>query len=138
MSRLRPNELQLRVKGEIIVPGDAGYDEARQVWNAMIDRRPALIVRCAEASDVPPAVAFAREHHLDISIRGGGHNIAGTAVCDGGVVVDLSRMTAVSVDPQRRRAIVQPGATLAQVDVRPRRMGWPRPSGSTPPPASRA
>jgi FAD/FMN-containing dehydrogenase len=82
----------------------------------MIDRRPAVIVRCADASDVPHAIAFAREQGLDLSVRGGGHNIAGSALCEGGVVVDMSRMTEVVVDPDRRRAYVQPGATLAQVD----------------------
>jgi FAD/FMN-containing dehydrogenase len=105
------------VQGEVIVPGDPAYDTARQVWNTMIDRRPAVIVRCAGAADVPHVVAYAREHDLDLSIRGGGHNIAGSSVCDGGVVMDLSRMTSVTVDAGERLASVQPGATLAHVDA---------------------
>ena len=83
----------------------------------MIDRRPAAIVRCTDTADVRHAIAFAREHRLDVSIRGGGHNIAGSALCDNGIVVDMSRMTEVVVDPDRRRAHVQSGATLAQVDA---------------------
>jgi FAD/FMN-containing dehydrogenase len=105
------------VQGEVIVPGDAAYDSARQVWNAMIDRRPAVIVRCAGAADVPHVIAYARQHDLDLSIRGGGHNIAGSSVCDGGVVIDMSRMTHVAVDAGRRLASVQPGATLAHMDA---------------------
>jgi FAD/FMN-containing dehydrogenase len=121
--------LQHLIKGEVIAPGDAEYDSARQVWNAMIDRKPAVIVRCADASDVPHAIAFAREQRLDLSVRGGGHNIAGSALCDGGVVVDMSRMTEVAVDPSQRRAYVQPGATLAQVDSATQAHGLATPLG---------
>jgi FAD/FMN-containing dehydrogenase len=121
--------LQHLIKGEVIAPGDAEYDSARQVWNAMIDRKPAVIVRCADASDVPHAIAFARERRLDLSVRGGGHNIAGSALCDGGVVVDMSRMTEVAVDRSQRRAYVQPGATLAQVDSATQAHGLATPLG---------
>jgi FAD/FMN-containing dehydrogenase len=117
------------VEGEVIVPGDATYETARQVWNAMVDRRPAVIVRCAGAADVPPVIAYAREHDLDLSIRGGGHNIAGSAVCDGGVVMDLSRMTDVAVDASRQLASVQPGATLAHVDAATQVHGLATPLG---------
>lgn len=117
------------VQGEVIVPGDASYDTARQVWNAMIDRRPAVIVRCAGVPDVRHVIAYAREHDLELSIRGGGHNIAGSAVCDGGVVIDLSRMTDVDVDADQRRASVQPGATLAHVDAATQAHGLATPLG---------
>lgn len=108
--------LAARLRGNILVPDNAFYDEARSVWNAMIDRRPGLIVRCAGASDVVHAVRFAREHSLLISVRGGGHNIAGHAVCDGGLLIDLSQMRSVRVDASVQRAWVEPGALLADVD----------------------
>jgi FAD/FMN-containing dehydrogenase len=121
--------LQHLIKGEVIAPCDSAYDSARQVWNGMIDRTPAVIVRCADASDVRHAIAFARERRLDLSVRGGGHNIAGSALCDGGVVVDMSRMTEVAVDPGQRRAYVQSGATLAQVDSATQAHGLATPLG---------
>jgi len=110
------DNLKGRVKGRLILPGDPGYDEARQIWNAMIDRRPAVIVQCAAAADVPPAISFARDHGLEISIRGAGHNIAGNAVCDNGVMIDFSKMRTVRVDAGKRFAQVEPGATLNDVD----------------------
>src|SRR5262249_43242767 len=79
------------VRGPLLRTGDAGYDEARTVWNGMIDRKPALIARCAGVADVIQAVNFARTHHLLVSVRGGGHNVTGTAVCDGGLMIDLSQ-----------------------------------------------
>ena len=100
----------------MLLPDNAGYDEARQIWNAMIDRRPALIARCASSEDVVQAIAFARQHELLVSIRGGGHNIAGNAVCDGDLMIDLSLMKGVQVDPNDRRATVEPGCTLADLD----------------------
>ncbi|MDR5710393.1 MAG: FAD-dependent oxidoreductase, partial [Armatimonadota bacterium] len=93
-----------QLRGEVLLPGEAGYDEARRIWNAMIDRRPALIARCTSPEDVVQAVKFARQHNLLVSIRGGGHNIAGNAVCDGGLVIDLSLMKGIHVDPDARRA----------------------------------
>jgi FAD/FMN-containing dehydrogenase len=110
------DNLRSKVKGPVMVPGDAAYEDARRVWNAMIDRRPAVIVRCAEAADVPPAIAFARENGLDISVRGGGHHIAGHSVCDDGMMIDFSGMKAVQVNAGAQRAYVQPGATLGDFD----------------------
>ena len=103
-------------RGDLIGPGDQGYDAARGVWNGMIDRRPALIARCSGAADVIRAVRFARREGVLASVRGGGHNIAGKAVCDGGLVIDLSRMRGVWVDPHSRVARVQGGALLGDVD----------------------
>jgi FAD/FMN-containing dehydrogenase len=118
-----------RLRGELIRPDDPGYDEARKIWNAMIDRRPGLIARCAGAADVKEAVTFAREHSLPVAIRGGGHNIAGNAICDGGLVIDLSRMKSVNVDPQARRAWVGPGATLGDFDHEVQAFGLATPLG---------
>ncbi len=84
-------------RGEVLTPESPHYDEVRAIWNAMIDRRPGLILRCAEAADVVQAVNFARKHRLLLAVRGAGHNIAGNAVCDGGLLVDLSAMKSVSV-----------------------------------------
>ncbi|MBN3906160.1 MAG: FAD-binding oxidoreductase [Nostoc sp. NMS1] len=108
--------LKTNVKGHLVLPNDPSYDEVREIWNAMIDRRPAVIVQCAEADDIPHVITFARENGLEISIRGAGHNIAGNAVCDNGVMIDLSTMTNVRIDAQKRRAYVEPGATLGNFD----------------------
>jgi FAD/FMN-containing dehydrogenase len=105
-----------QLRGTVLYGNDPAYDEARSIWNAMIDRRPGLIVRCAGAADVVSAVRFAHDNRLLVSVRGGGHNIAGTAVCDGGLMIDLSPMKSVRVDVAGRRASVEPGATLADVD----------------------
>ena len=100
------------LRGVLMLPGEAGYDEARTIWNAMIDKRPAAVVRAAGASDVIQTVRLAAKHGLLLSVRGGGHNIAGSAVCDGGLMLDLSRMTSVRVDPKARTARVEPGTRL--------------------------
>jgi FAD/FMN-containing dehydrogenase len=105
-----------RMTGEVLTPGHREYEAARRVWNAMIDRRPALIARCADVYDVATAVHFATEHGLPLAVRGGGHNVAGTAVVDDGLVVDLSGMRAVGVDGSARTVHVQGGATWADVD----------------------
>jgi FAD/FMN-containing dehydrogenase len=110
------NKLKTNVKGRAVLPDDVSYDEVRAIWNATIDRRPAVIVQCAAADDVLQAIAWARSNGLEISIRGGGHNIAGNAVCDDGVTIDLSTMKNVRIDAQKRRAYVAPGATLADFD----------------------
>ncbi|MBI4660288.1 MAG: FAD-binding oxidoreductase [Verrucomicrobia bacterium] len=104
------------LRGELLTPDSPGYDEARAIWNAMIDRRPALIARCAGTADVMRAVDFARRNELLVAVRGGGHNIAGNAVCDGGLMIDLSPMKSVRVNPKIRRAYVEPGATLGDFD----------------------
>jgi len=108
--------LRASLRGTLCMPGEPGYDAARTIWNAMIDRRPAAIVRAAGAADVIQAVGFARRHELLLAVRGGGHNIAGNAVCDGGLMIDLSPMKSVRVDPVARTARVEPGVTLAEFD----------------------
>ncbi len=110
------NELSSSIRGSIITPGDDNYHSARQVWNGMIDKRPGLIVRCQGASDVIQTVNFARDHNALLAVRGGGHNVAGTGVCDGGMVMDLSGMRSVWVDPDNRLAQVQGGALWSDVD----------------------
>ena len=116
-------------QGELIWPDDPGYEQARRVWNGMIDKRPALIARCADAGDVRAAVNFARAHDVLLSVRGGGHNVAGKAVCDDGLVVDLSALRGVQVDPVRRVARVQGGATLGDLDRRTQAFGLAVPVG---------
>ena len=103
-------------RGSLLRPEDAGYEDARQVRNGLIDRHPALIVQCHGTADVVAAVNMAREHNVLVSVRGGGHNVAGNAVNDGGIVIDLSPMRAVSVDPQKRTARAQGGATWGDFD----------------------
>jgi FAD/FMN-containing dehydrogenase len=110
-------EFGSRIGGRLIQAGDAAYDEARAIWNGMIDKRPALIVRCATTSDVVACVRFAQKHHLLTAVRGGGHNIAGTALCNGGLVIDLSGMKAARVDVEARRVTIEAGATLADLDA---------------------
>jgi FAD/FMN-containing dehydrogenase len=121
--------LKQRLDGTIILPGSPGYDEARSIWNAMIYRKPAIIVRCQTEADVIHAVNYARENQLVVSIRGGGHNIAGHAVCDGGLMIDLSTMKEVRVDAPARRVFVQPGATLGDVDRATQAFGLATPTG---------
>jgi FAD/FMN-containing dehydrogenase len=116
LSNEKIEKLKTKVKGKIVLPDDPDYNSVRKIWNAMIDRRPAAVIQCAEADDVLHAITYARENGLEISIRGGGHNIAGSALCDNGVLIDLSNMKTVSVDAQNRRAYVEPGATLGDFD----------------------
>lgn len=108
--------LAQEIRGHLVQPDDAEYDAARSVWNGMIDRRPALVVRCAGAADVIAGLRFAREHELVVAIRGGGHNVAGFGTCDDGVVLDLSQMSDVRVDPRSQTARVGGGALWRQVD----------------------
>src|SRR5215510_62510 len=108
--------LRAGLRGTALLPGDPGYDDTRAIWNAMIDRRPALIVRCIGVSDVIAGLRFARERSLPVSMRGGGHNIAGLALAEGGVMLDLSLMRGVFVDPAARLARAQAGCLLGDVD----------------------
>jgi FAD/FMN-containing dehydrogenase len=117
------------LRGSVLQPGDPDYDGARALWNGMIDRRPALIARCAGAADVQLAVAFARQNALPLAVRGGGHNIAGLALCDDGLVIDLSGMRHVLVDPRARRAWVGGGALLSDVDHETQACGLAVPLG---------
>lgn len=110
----RIEALKASLQGELLLPGDAAYDSARKVWNGMIDRKPVLIVHCATQADVIQAVNFARVHHLLVSVRGGGHNVTGSAACDGGIVIDLSRMKDIRVDPINRTARAEAGLTLGE------------------------
>ena len=110
------DSLKMRLKGPVLVPGDVGYDDSRTVWNAMIDRRPAFVVRCLGTADVIVCVQFAREHKLLLCIKGGGHNIAGLATADGALMLDLSLMRGVWVDAQRKVAHAQAGCLLGDLD----------------------
>jgi len=121
--------LRQGLQGHVILPPDADYDGARQVWNAMVDKHPAAIVRCAGTPDVVQAVNFARQQGIRLAVRGGGHNIAGSAVCDDALVIDLSRMKAVQVDAGARRARVEGGATLADFDASAQAHGLATPLG---------
>ena len=121
--------LQEALRGELIQPGDESYDEARKVYNAMIDRRPRLISRCADVADVIAAVNFAREQGITPAIRGGGHNGAGLGTCDDGLVIDLSRMKGIRVDPAQRTVLVEGGATWGDVDHATHAFGLATPSG---------
>jgi FAD/FMN-containing dehydrogenase len=116
-------------RGQVLAPNDEGYDAARSIWNTMIDRRPGLILRCTGTADVIVAVRFASEHDLLVSVRGGGHNIAGSALCDGGVMIDLSPMRAAQVWPGERRAAVQGGALLGDLDHETQAFGLAVPTG---------
>lgn len=117
------------IRGQVLLEGTAGYDDARRIWNAMIDRRPGIIVRCVGVSDVRRAVNFARENDLLLAVRGGGHNIAGSAICDGGLLIDLSPMKSVRVDPRNHRAYVEPGVTLGEFDHEAQAFGLATPLG---------
>ncbi len=111
------------LQGELIRKGDATYDEARKIWNAMIDRKPSMIVRCRGTDDVVSCVNFARDHGIPLSIRGGGHNVAGNAVCDDGLAIDLSLMKDVRVDPERRVATAGGGTLLREFDLKTQEFG---------------
>jgi FAD/FMN-containing dehydrogenase len=116
-------ELRATLRGPLLQPGDPGYDTARTIDNAMIDRRPALIARCAGVADVLGAVRFARTHHLLVSVRAGGHNVAGNAVCDGGLMIDLSPMKGLRVDPGGRTVHAQAGVTWGDFDAETQAFG---------------
>ena len=126
------DELTDRVRGEVLEPGDPGYDDTRSVWNARVDRHPAVVVRATGAAGVMAAVDVARENDLLLSVKGGGHHVSGSAVCDGGVTLDLGEMNAVRVDPAAKRARVQAGATWGDVDHETQAFGLAVPGGQDP------
>jgi len=109
-------QLKKSIRGEVVAPRDTAYDTTRRVWNRMIDKRPALIVRCLGTADVIRCVEFAREHSLVVAVRGGGHNIAGKSLFDDGFLIDLSSMKGMHVDPARRTARAQAGLRLGEFD----------------------
>jgi FAD/FMN-containing dehydrogenase len=113
----RVDAFRAQLRGDLLAPGDPGYDDARRVWNAMFDKRPALIARCTGADDVAAAVRFAREWGVPLSVKGGGHGVAGKAICDDGLVIDLSPMKAVDVDPARRTGRAEGGVTWGEFDA---------------------
>jgi FAD/FMN-containing dehydrogenase len=121
--------LRANFSGQLIEPRDAGYDEARKIWNGMFDKRPALIARCKSASDVSAAVNLARDSGMLLAVRGGGHNGSGSGSCDGGILIDLSLMKQVVVDPSKRRAWVGGGATWADFDGEAQAFGLATPGG---------
>jgi len=121
--------LRGQLRGALRLPGEEGYDTARTVWNAMIDKRPGAIVRAAGAADVISAVGYAREHGGPLAVKGAGHNIAGNAVCDGGLMIDLSPMKSVRIDPAARTARVEPGVTLGEFDREAQAFGLATPMG---------
>jgi FAD/FMN-containing dehydrogenase len=126
---LQADALRERIRGEVVAEADAGYDAARSVWNGVIDRRPAFVVRCTGNADVIAAVGFAREHGLPVSVRGGGHNVAGTAVVERGVVLDLSAIRNVTVDLERKTVRAGGGARLGDVDHETQAFGLATPFG---------
>ena len=122
-------EFKTSMRGPVLCAGDEGYEEARQVWNGLIDRCPALIARCTGVADVIDAVNFARTHNLLVSVRGGGHNVAGSAVCDGGLMIDLSLMKGIHVDPKGRTVRAQGGVTWGDLDRETQAFGLATPGG---------
>jgi hypothetical protein len=125
-------DLSVSLRGALLRPGDVGYDAARQVWNGMVDRKPSLIVRCAGAADVIRAVNLARSNNLLLSVRGGGHNIIGHAVCDGGLMIDLSPMKGIRVDPAGRTARAEAGVTWGEFDHETQAFGLATTGGFVP------
>jgi FAD/FMN-containing dehydrogenase len=123
---------QSQFRGEMIQPGDEAYERARRVWNGAIDRHPGLVARATGVADVQAAIRFARDRGLPLAVRGGRHNVAGSAVCDGGVVLDCSPMKGVRVDPAARTARAQPGLLWASWTARHRSSASPRPAASSP------
>ncbi len=123
------DDLRTQLRGSLCLPGETGYEQARTIWNAMIDRRPAIVVRAAGVNDVMRAVEFARRYGLRLAVRGGGHNIAGNAVCDDGLMLDLTPMKSVRVDPAKRTVRVEPGVTLGELDRETQAFGFAIPVG---------
>lgn len=129
MDQRNISDLAGQLDGTLQRPGDSEYDKARTIWNAMIDRKPAYIARCVSTEDVVASVRFAREHDLLVSVRGGGHNVAGNAVCDDGLMIDLTLMDNVEVDATKRRVTAQGGCTLGMIDEASHKHGLAVPAG---------
>jgi FAD/FMN-containing dehydrogenase len=123
------DEFSKQIRGDVIFEGDEGYEKVRAIWNGMIDKSPTAIVRCTGTADVVAAIDFAREHDLMFSVRGGGHNVAGHALCDGGLLIDLSQMKGVHVDQHAQTARVQPGCDLGDLDRETQLFGLATPTG---------
>jgi len=123
-------DLERGFAGELFAPGDAGYERARRVWNGMVDRRPAVMGRCVREEDIVAALRVGRERELPVAVRGGGHNVAGNGVCDGGVVIDLSGQKGIRVDPEKRTARVGPGVLLGELDRATQAFGLATPTGN--------
>jgi hypothetical protein len=130
--------LREAMAGPVLEPGDAGFDEARSLWNGEFDRHPAVIARCVSSDDVVAAVGFGRETGMETTVRGGGHSFSGASACDGGFMIDLSRMNRVAVDPQRRRAVAGGGGPGPTSTRQPRHTASQSPAGSSPTPVSAA
>ena len=129
LHRKAVDNLKGRLRGTVLLPGAPGYNEARSLWNGMVDRRPALIARCTNATDVIAALSFGREQNLVIAVKGGGHNVTGNAMCDGGIVIDLSPMRRCDVDLGRRMVRVEAGALLGDIDAATQAHGFATPIG---------
>src|SRR5512136_498324 len=129
MSGVSLDQLRSRVRGQLIQPSDEAYDQARRVYNAMIDKRPSLIVVCADVADVIATIDYARENRMLVAIRGGGHNGGGLGTCDGGIVIDLSRMKGVRIDPTAHTVRVGGGCTWGDVDHATHAFGMAVPTG---------
>ncbi len=130
LSTAAVNAFRNRCKGAVVMPGELGYDQLREVWNAQIDRRPAIIVRVSCVDDVISAIRFGRENGLIVSVRGGGHNMPGLAVCEGGLMIDCAGMRNVRVDPIRKRAFAEPGVTWGDFDAQTQAFGLATPGGA--------
>lgn len=130
LSTAAVNAFRNRCKGAVVMPGELGYDQLREVWNAQIDRRPAIIVRVSCVDDVVAATRFGREHGLVVSVRGGGHNMPGLAVCEGGLMIDCAAMRNVRVDPIRKGAFAEPGVTWGDFDTQTQAFGLATPGGA--------
>ncbi|REA05758.1 hypothetical protein DEQ92_05645 [Haloferax sp. Atlit-6N] len=122
-------DLDARLRGDALGPEADGYEEARTVWNAMIDRYPAVVVRPADTNDVVAAVTFARQYGLAVAVQGGGHNVAGHGVCDGGLLIDCSSMTEIRLDVETNTARVEPGVTVGEFDRATQVHGLGAPAG---------
>ena len=129
LDQITIQEFSQTLSQPLIMPFDAGYDEGRSVWNGMVDKRPAMIAKCINADDIKKCVSFAQRHDLLVAIKGGGHNVAGKAVCDDGLMIDLSQMNAITVDPVKKIVRVESGATLGELDKETQKFGLATPVG---------